>query len=107
MKAHAPYNKLRLRRECLHSHGAGPLHKVTLRRGRYGNGIAFSWGGYSEDLPLVSRYRLVATHFSLGKATFSIIHGRIPWNISKYIPLTPGYKWRKAQQLAEAQEGRN
>lgn len=97
------YNQIRFRSESLLSHGQGPYRAISLRRGRHGNGVRISHGAYAFNRPRFKphfeRYRLTATHFGVGAFTISIIHGHTFWNASKWIPLTPGWKYRRAQRV--------
>lgn len=99
MKQYPPYNKWRFRNESLLSHGQGPYRAVSFRRGAWGGGIRFSHGGYGfrrrRFEPHYVRYRLTATHFGVGAWCVSIIHGRVFWEASKFIPGTPGWRYAR------------
>ena len=77
MKTYPPYNKLRLRRQHLPSHGQGPLYSWSLRRGSWGNGVRISIGGYGWRRkwyqPHWTRYPYTATHFGVGPITVSLV----------------------------------
>ena len=97
---------LRIRKECLHSHGAGTYHAVSLLSAAFGKGVRLSHGAYGFQrgrfTPHWERYRLTATHFGIGAFTISIIHGRIGWRILQRVPFTSPWRYMKAQRRAQA-----
>lgn len=85
-----PYpQRWRLRSESLPTHGAGPYHALSFRRGTWGPGVRISRGAYGWRRPwyaiTLKRWPMSATHLTLGAWCLSIIHHRAGRNLLPFI----------------------